>query len=91
LTFKTLSLGYCITAGDVWNKTFKSPIEKHLKTLCTMKPFAAISFSQTETIEMMKNDISSLGASSVRMCMENIDFISSHFSNSEVDLKSEIK
>jgi hypothetical protein len=40
---------------------------------------------------MMKNDISSLGASSVRRNIENIDFISSHFSNSEVDLKSEVK
>jgi hypothetical protein len=40
LTFKTLSLGYCITATEVWNKTFRNLQERKGKAAFDIKPFA---------------------------------------------------
>lgn len=87
LTFKTLSLGYCITATEVWNKTFRNPVDHHFKNLIKLKPFAKLSLEPHPSAVVCdgKNDNkSAFAASSVRRKLEKFEIMSSHVSNNEL-------
>lgn len=93
LTFKTLSLGYCITATEVWNKTFRNPIDHRFKNLITLKPFAKLSLEPNPSAVVVgdgKNDNkSAFAASSVRRKLEKFEIMSSRLSNSEIEGEGE--
>lgn len=89
MTFKTLSLGFCIKAVDMWVKNFHL-LPDHENNTPTVEPLGILQKHHDKQIIDKKNyeNKSSIGASTIRNNLSNIDLGSCQQSNSEMEDKN---